>query len=84
MLKALCGGSNIDIDQQHDHRRRDATPWGGGSGSPSDVGHNARRGQHQQGALRGGVFGDFISKHFGGLDPMHVVVGAVALFVGLM
>jgi hypothetical protein len=80
----LCGGSNIDIDQQSDGRNRDKRPWG----SWGNILHESSRNEHQGGAQRarpnGGVCVDVLSRYFGSVSPQQIVMGAVALFVALV
>jgi hypothetical protein len=86
LLKALCGGSNIDIDQQNDRRSRDSRPWsssggGGGSAGTSPV---SKRKEHDSNQSGGSVLASTFSQYLGGLNPQQVILAAVALFVALM
>jgi hypothetical protein len=86
LLKALCGGSNIDIDQQNDRRSRDTRPWSssGGGGGAAGTSPTLKRKEHDSNQAGGSVLKNTLSQYFGGLNPQQVIFAAVALFVALM
>ncbi len=86
MLKALCGGSNIDIDQQNDRRSRDTRPWSssGGGGGAAGTSPTLKRKEHDSNQSGGSVLTSTLLRYFGGLNPQQVIFAAVALFVALM
>ncbi len=72
LLKALCGGSNIDIDQQENNTRADDSNRGTNateSGSNSNSGSFATQ-------LQAAVLG--------GLTMWQILLGAAALFLAIV
>ena len=80
MLKALCGGSNTDIDQQDDGRRVNENSDRNANSTESNP---ARHGGSST-TQRKKPADTAQPSVFGGLSLQQMVCGAVALFVALM
>ena len=78
LLKALCGGSNIDIDTAASNRG--AKPKGSGAQRSSAGGAAGSFGQYP--AVK--ALKKSLAPFLGGLDSQHIMLGAVVLFVALM
>jgi len=80
LLKALCGGSNTDIDQQDDGRRVNENSDRSANSTESNParhgGSSATQRQKPADTAQPSVFG--------GLSVQQIMFGAVALFVALM
>jgi hypothetical protein len=81
LLKALCGGSNTDIDQQDDGRRVNENS-GPRSANPTESNPTRHSGSSSTQIQKSPD--SALASVFGGLSLQQIVCGAVALFVALM